>query len=71
MSINIEPEKFADLVVKANPSNSENPEEISKEALELYITAYRMAERYANLSTGCLDTKSTIKKVKESKLQLS
>ena len=33
MSINIDPQHFADLVVSANPSNSDNPEEIAKDSL--------------------------------------
>ena len=39
MSINIDPEKFAELVVKANPSKSEDAEDMAKESLELYINA--------------------------------
>ena len=41
MSINIDPEKFAELVVKANPSKSEDAEDMAK-SLELYINAYRL-----------------------------
>ena len=44
MSINIDPEKFAELVVKANPSKSEDAEDMAKESLELYINAYRLAK---------------------------
>ena len=32
MSINIHPEKFAELVVKANPSKSEDAEDMPKKA---------------------------------------
>ena len=63
MSINIDPQHFADLVVSANPSNSDNPEEIAKDSLELYINAYRLAERYANISTNCYDTAEVIKEL--------
>ena len=49
MSINIDPEKFAELVVKSNPSKSKDAEDIAKESLELYINAYRLAERYSNI----------------------
>ena len=44
MSINIDPEKFAELVVKSNPSKSKDAEDIAKESLELYINAYRLAK---------------------------
>ena len=55
MSINIDPEKFAELVVSANPSKSEDVEDIAKDSLKLYINAYRLAERYANIATNCYD----------------
>ena len=71
MSINIDPEKFANLVVSANPSKSEDAEDIAKVSLELYINAYRLAERYANLSTNCYDTAEVIQEVKITDLELS
>ena len=71
MSINIDPEKFANLVVSANPSTSEDAEDIAKDSLELYINAYRLAERYANLSTNCYDTAEVIQEVKVTDLELS
>ncbi|MEX6341339.1 hypothetical protein AB6E71_08115 [Staphylococcus arlettae] len=71
MSINIDPEKFANLVVSANPSKSEDAEDIAIDSLELYINAYRLAERYANLSTNCYDTAEVIQEVKVTDLELS
>ena len=71
MSINIDPEKFANLVVSANPSKSEDAEDIAKDSLELYINAYRLAERYAYLSTNCYDTAEVIQEVKVTDLELS
>ena len=71
MSINIDPEKFANLVVSANPSKSEDAEDIAKDSLELYINAYRLAERYATLSTNCYDTAEVIQEVKITDLELS
>lgn len=71
MSINIDPEKFANIVVSANPSKSEDAEDIAKDSLELYINAYRLAERYANLSTNCYDTAEVIQEVKVTDLELS
>ena len=44
MSINIDPEKFAELVVTSNPAKSDEAEDIAKESLILYINAYRLAE---------------------------
>ena len=70
MSINIDPQHFADLVVSATPANSEKPEDIAKESLELYINAYRLAERYANISTNCYDTAEVIKEVNNADLEL-
>ncbi|MDW8556076.1 hypothetical protein ACF0HT_08005 [Staphylococcus xylosus] len=71
MAINIDPQHFADLVVTANPSKSEDPEDIAKESLELFIHAYRLAERYANISTNCYDTAEIIQEVKNANLELS
>ncbi|HCX8876826.1 TPA: hypothetical protein ACSPB0_001379, partial [Staphylococcus aureus] len=53
MSINIDPEKFAELVVMSNPSKFEDAEDIAKESLKLYINAYRLAERYSTIATNC------------------
>ena len=63
MSINIDPEKFAELVVKANPSKSEDAEDMAK-SLELYINAYRLAERYSNIATNCYDTAEILSEIK-------
>lgn len=71
MSINIDPENFANLVVSANPSNSKDAEEVAKDSLELYINAYRLAERYSNISTSCYDTAEIIKEVKNTDLELT
>ena len=71
MSINIDPEKFAELVLQSNPSKSENPEDVAKEALELYINAYRLAERYAHLSSNAFDTCEVLKEVKNTDLLLT
>ena len=68
MSINIDPEKFAELVVKANPS--EDAEDMAKESLELYINAYRLAERYSNIATNCYDTAEILSEIKKTDLQL-
>lgn len=70
MSIHIDPEKFAELVVSANPSNASKPEDISKDCIELYIHAYRMAERYTNISSNCYDTASALEELKETELNL-
>ena len=70
MSINIDPEKFAELVVKANPSKSEDAEDMAKESLELYINAYRLAERYSNIAINCYDTAEILSEIKKTDLQL-
>ncbi|EOA9822555.1 hypothetical protein ACIMZB_000661 [Staphylococcus aureus] len=68
MSINIDPEKFAELVVMSNPSKFEDAED--KESLKLYINAYRLAERYSTIATNCYDTAEVIKELKKTDLQL-
>lgn len=70
MSINIDPEKFAELVVSSNPSKSEDVEDIAKDSLKLYINAYRLAERYANIATNCYDTAEIIQELKKTDLKL-
>ncbi|MEL3778564.1 hypothetical protein [Staphylococcus epidermidis] len=70
MSINIDPEKFADLVVTSNPAKSDDAEDIAKESLILYINAYRLAEKYANIATNCYDTAEILKEINEVDLQL-
>ena len=70
MSINIDPEKFAELVVTSNPDKSDDAEDIAKESLILYINAYRLAEKYANIATNCYDTAEILKEINEVDLQL-
>ena len=70
MSINIDPEKFAELVVTSNTAKSDDAEDIAKESLILYINAYRLAEKYANIATNCYDTAEILKEINEVDLQL-
>ncbi|QRO69564.1 hypothetical protein [Staphylococcus epidermidis] len=70
MSINIDPEKIAELVVTSNPAKSDDAEDIAKESLILYINAYRLAEKYANIATNCYDTAEILKEINEVDLQL-
>lgn len=70
MSINIDPEKFAELVVMSNPSKFEDAEDIAKESLKLYINAYRLAERYSTIATNCYDTAEVIKRIKENRFTI-
>ena len=70
MSINIDPEKFAELVVSSNPAKSDEPEDIAKESLTLYINAYRLAERYSNIATNRYDTAEIIREINDADLQL-
>ncbi|UXU56375.1 hypothetical protein MUA95_07290 [Staphylococcus agnetis] len=71
MSISIDPETFAELVVGANPSKKDNPEDIAKESIELYIHAYRLAERYTNISSNCYDTAGALKELHDTELNLT
>ena len=70
MSINIDPEKFAELVVTSTPAKYDAAEDIAKESLILYINAYRLAEKYANIATNCYDTAEILKEINEVDLQL-
>ena len=45
-------------------------EDIAKDSLKLYINAYRLAERYANIATNCYDTAEIIQELKKTDLQL-
>ena len=40
MSINIDPEKFAELVVTSNPAKSDDAEDIAKESLIFLILTF-------------------------------
>ncbi|MCO4339271.1 hypothetical protein MTQ94_08900 [Staphylococcus agnetis] len=71
MSISIDPETFAELVVGANPSKKDYPEDIAKESIELYIHAYRLAERYTNISSNCYDTAGALKELHDTELNLT
>ncbi|WP_373879323.1 ribonuclease Y, partial [Staphylococcus aureus] len=63
--INIDPEKFAELVVMSNPSKFEDAEDIAKESLKLYINAYRLAERYSTIATNCYAINEQLQRVEE------
>ncbi|MBH9579916.1 hypothetical protein DOS70_10560 [Staphylococcus felis] len=70
MSININPEKFAELVVSANPSKKETAEDIAKDSIELYINAYRIAERYSNIASHKMDTSESLSEIRDTRLGL-
>jgi len=52
VSLSIDPKEFAKNVLIANPSTESTAEEKAMEGLELYLTAYRLAEKYERLSTS-------------------
>lgn len=51
MSLSIDPKEFAKIAVSANAINGSTADEKAMEALELYLSAYRLAEKYERLST--------------------
>ncbi|SOC38063.1 hypothetical protein [Salinicoccus kekensis] len=51
MSLSIDPKEFARTAVIANPANASTADEKAMEALELYLSAYRLAEKYERIST--------------------
>lgn len=71
MGIDIEPEKFAELVVKANPSVHEEAEDIAKDSLELYVTAFKLAEKYANCAINSHETSNVLKEALDLELNLT
>ena len=70
MSINIDPEKFAELVVKSNPSKSKDAEDIAKESLELYINAYRLVKDIQILLLIAMIQREIISELRKTDLQL-
>lgn len=52
MALSIDPKEFAKMTVRANPSDKESAEDKAKDALELYLTAYKLAENYDRYSTS-------------------
>lgn len=51
MSLSIDPKEFARTTVIANGINASTADEKAMEALELYLSAYRLAEKYERIST--------------------
>lgn len=47
--LNIDPAKFAEIVVLSQKCDGNNDEEIAKANLTLYITAYMLAEKFNKL----------------------
>lgn len=51
MSLSIDPKEFARTTVIANGTDAPTADEKAMEALELYLSAYRLAEKYERIST--------------------
>jgi hypothetical protein len=51
MSLSIDPKEFAKTAVISNNTQGTTSDEKAMEALELYLSAYRLAEKYERLST--------------------
>lgn len=51
MSLSIDPKEFAKTAVISNNAQGTTSDEKAMEALELYLSAYRLAEKYERLST--------------------
>lgn len=70
MSLSIDPKEFAKSVLIANPSDSlSTSDEKAMEGLELYLTAYRLAEKYERLSTtyNTQETDEIVQMLKDNK----
>lgn len=65
MFINIDLEKFVELVVMFNLLKFEDVEDIVKESLKFYINVYCLVERYLIIVINCYDIVEVIKELKK------
>jgi len=70
MSISIDPKHFAELAVQANPSDKESLEDKAKDALELYLTAYKVAEKYARHARDEEETSNALRATRDDEMNL-
>lgn len=70
LSLSIDPKEFAKNVLIANPADAlSTADEKAMEGLELYFSAYRLAEKYERLSTthNSQETAEILQMLKEDK----
>ncbi|MCG1008751.1 hypothetical protein J4760_01655 [Salinicoccus sp. ID82-1] len=65
MTLSIDPKEFAKLALMANPSNSESVEDKAKDSLELYLSAYKLAEKYARFSNTTQETSEAFNSIRD------
>ncbi|MCC4722017.1 hypothetical protein [Salinicoccus sp. RF5] len=70
MTLSIDPKEFAKLTLLANPSTSESAEDKAKDSLELYLSAYKLAEKYERFSNSAQETSEAFKNIRDIDLNL-
>lgn len=72
MALSIDPKEFAKMTVIANPSDKDTAQEKAKDALELYLTAFKLAEKYERHSTAhnSQETTEIYKLIKDTDINL-
>ncbi|MXQ49910.1 hypothetical protein GQ671_01170 [Salinicoccus hispanicus] len=65
MTLSIDPKEFAKLALMANPSNSESIEDKAKDSLELYLSAYKLAEKYERFSNTTQETSEAFSSIRD------
>ncbi|WP_031548645.1 hypothetical protein [Salinicoccus luteus] len=70
MTLSIDPKEFAKLALLANPSTSESVEDKAKDSLELYLSAYKLAEKYERYSNSAQETSEAFKNIRDIDLNL-
>lgn len=70
MTLSIDPKEFAKLTLMANPSKSESVEDKAKDSLELYLSAYKLAEKYERYSNNTHETSEAFKNIRNIEINL-
>lgn len=54
----------------ANPSESESIEDKAKDSLELYLSAYKLAEKYERFSNNTQETSEAFKNIRDIEIHI-
>ncbi|GAB3070127.1 hypothetical protein JCM19029_25050 [Salinicoccus sesuvii] len=65
MTLSIDPKDFAKMALMANPSTSESIEDKAKDSLELYLSAYKLAEKYERFSNSTQETSEAFSNIRD------
>jgi len=70
LTLSIDPREFAKLTLLANPSDSESIEEKAKDSLELYLSAYKLAEKYERFSNNTQETSEAFNSIRDIEINI-